>query len=256
MQVVVDSLLTAYERTKAKNDAQAAERPVILILPGWADSAAGWRDFRTALEDSYDVVVLNLPGFGGSDQPPVAWGLDEYADFVAAFIKKLAVEPYAIIGHSNGGAIAVRGLARGVLSADKLVLLASAGIRNQLRGRKRVLRVLTKAGKLLSYPLPAKVRSGLRQRLYATVGSDMLVAEHMQETFKKVVTDDIQADAARLQLPVLLVYGEDDAATPVQYGRVLRNLIDGSTLETIGQAGHFVHLDKSAEVQALVRKFL
>lgn len=256
MQVVVDTLLTSYERTRSTGGAKPTGRPIVLILHGWGDSAAGWRELRQVLEADYDVVVLDLPGFGGSDRPPRVWGLDDYAGFVAAFLKKLSIKPYAIIGHSNGGAIAIRGLAQGSLLADKLVLLASAGIRSQLRGRKRLIRILTKTGKVLSYPLPARVRHGLRRRLYSTVGSDMLVVEHLQETFKKVVTDDIQADAARLQLPVLLVYGEDDAATPVQYGRVLHNLIAGSTLETIGQAGHFIHLDKPTEVTAMIRKFL
>ncbi len=182
--------------------------------------------------------------------------MTEYANFVAAFLKKIGLKPHAIIGHSNGGAIAVRGLAQELFLAEKLVLLASAGIRSELHGRRKVLRLLTKAGKLITYPLPTNVRKGLRRRLYTSVGSDMLIAEHMQETFKRIVTDDIQADAAKLTLPTLLIYGEDDMAAPVQYGRILHNLIAGSTLETIGQAGHFVHLDKPVEVRDMLVKFL
>lgn len=250
MQVVVDSLLTTYERVGS------ADNDTVLILHGWGDSSKGWQQLAAALATDHDVCMVDLPGFGGTQAPPSAWGLSEYAAFVAAFLKKTGIEPRTIIAHSNGGAIAIRGLAGGELEAERLVLIASAGIRSTLQGRKRVLRVLTKAGKIITYPLPAAVRKQLRKHLYTTVGSDLLVAEHLQETFKRIVTDDIQADAARLTLKTLLIYGEDDAAAPVQYGRILHNLISGSTLETVGEAGHFVHLDKPAEVQKMIRTFL
>ena len=258
MQVVVDNLLTSYERC-GKPDASVkpeTQPRKVLILHGWGDDSHGWAETCAQLSDGFDIVTLDLPGFGGSAAPPQAWGIGDYAAFVAAFLQKIDFQPYAIIGHSNGGAIAVRGLAEGKLHAERLVLLSSAGIRNVMHGRRSLLRVLTKAGKVVTYPLPSSVKKKLRSHLYTTIGSDLLIAEHMQETFKRVVTDDIQADAAKLTLPTLLVYGEDDAATPVQYGRILRNLISGSKLETIAEAGHFVHLDKPETVIPMVRKFL
>ena len=257
MQVVVNGLLTSYERLPARAGKRAQATPAcVLLIHGWGDSAKGLAGLAHELSQTFNVVSLDLPGFGGSDMPKSAWDLTDYAEHVGAFLKKTNCHPSAIIGHSNGGAVAVRGLGRGVLSADRLVLLASAGIRGQLRGRLRVLRVLTKAGKIITMPLPGSVKKRLRKRLYTNVGSDLLVAEHMQETFKKIVTDDIQADAATLTLPTLLIYGEDDAAAPVQYGRILHNLIAGSTLETVGGAGHFVHLDKPETVNKLIRSYL
>jgi pimeloyl-ACP methyl ester carboxylesterase len=250
MQVVVNSLLTTYERHGQ------GKRPALLVLHGWGDDSRGWREFSKRFTDDFDVYAVNLPGFGGTDMPPAAWGLDDYAAFVAAFLAKIDVAPFAIVAHSNGGAIAIRGLAAGVLSADKLVLLASAGVRSQSKGRKQALRLLAKAGKALAAPLPGGVRQRLRRKLYTAVGSDMLVAEHLQETFKKVVSDDVQADAARLSLPVLLVYGEQDVSTPPDFGRLLHELIDGSTLEILGEAGHFVHNDQPDRVRKLVGDFL
>lgn len=248
MQVVVDSLLTQYERV-------GKGRPVV-ILHGWADSSAGWQAFRSGLADTFDVISIDLPGFGGTEMPAMAWGLDEYAAFVSAFLKKIRVKPYALIGHSNGGAIAIRGLANGSLDAQRLVLLDSAGIRSMYKGRNKILRTITKTGKFVVMPLPKSVKRRLRKKVYKTVGSDMLVVEHLQETFKRVVTDDIQTNAAVLKPRTLLIYGEDDLATPIQYGRILHNLISGSTFEVIPEAGHFVHLDKPDVVLQRVRRFL
>lgn len=248
MQVVINTLLTEYERI--------GKGKVVLILHGWGDSSTGWRRFAAELSKKYDVVAVDLPGFGKTQVPKETWGLDDYAVFVAAFLAKLKLQPYAVIGHSNGGAIAIRGLAQKAFAADKLVLIDSAGIRSEYYGRKKAVRMITKTGKLLTRPLPSGVRKRIRRKVYETVGSDMLVVERLQETFKRVVTDDVQQDAATLKLPTLLIYGEDDLSTPVQYGRMFHNLIAGSSFEVLPGAGHFAHLDRPEDVIFRVREFL
>lgn len=248
MQVVVDSLLTQYERM--------GKGRAVLVLHGWGDSSVGWQAFSKELADSFEVILVDLPGFGGTQSPQGTWGLGDYATFVGTFLKKIRVQPYAIIGHSNGGSIAIRGLAKKAFTTDKLVLIDSAGIRTEYVGRKKAIRLVTKTGKLLTKPLPSSVRKKIRKRVYAAVGSDMLVVERLQETFKLVVTDDVQQDAATLKLPTLLIYGEDDLSTPVQYGRMFHHLIAGSKLETIPGAGHFAHLDKPLEVVKHIKEFL
>jgi len=228
----------------------------VLILHGWGDSGKGWADPAARLAKHFEVVTVDLPGFGGTQMPKTPWGLDDYGAFVGAFLTKIRARPYAVIGHSHGGAVAIRGLARRDFAADKLVLLDSAGIRSQYLGRKKSLRLITKTGKLFTKPLPAGVKKRLRRKVYETIGSDMLVVERLQETFKKVVTDDVQKDAATLKLPTLLIYGEDDLDTPLQYGRMIHNLIPGSKLETVPGAGHFAHRDRPDEVFTLIQEFL
>lgn len=248
MQAVIDNLLTTYQRSGKGRQ--------VLLLHGWGDSSAGWRAFAGGLAGHYDVIVPDLPGFGGTQAPAGAWGLDEYADFVSAFVKKLGLKPYAILGHSNGGAIAIRGIANDKLSAEKLVLLASAGIRGEYKGRNKALRLAAKTGKLLSAPLPARTKKKLRRQVYTTIGSDMLVAEHLQESFKKVVNDDVRPDSATLNLPTLLIYGEQDTQAPVRYGELFHQAINGSTLEILPGADHFLHQSHEARVLHLVEEFL
>ncbi len=249
MQIVVYGLLTNYGRT--------GKGKTLVILHGWGDSSVSWAALTHELSKNFEVVVPDLPGFGGSEQPREAWGLDDYANFIAVFLKKLNIKDiYALIGHSNGGAVAIRGLTAGKLDAEKLVLLASAGIRGEYKGRVKALRYITKAGKALTTPLPKSAKDKLRRRVYKSVGSDMLVAEHMQATFKKIVIDDIREDAAKLDVPTLLIYGEADEQTPVRYGELLHELIGGSTLEVLPGAGHFIQIDKPGEVTRAVTEFL
>lgn len=249
MQIVVDSLLTQYARTGRGKS--------LVILHGWADSSASFRSLSSVLARTYDVIVLDLPGFGGTAQPKGVWGLNEYVDFIHDFLAKLGVtQVEAFIGHSNGGAIAIRGIADGRLQSKKLILLASAGIRGTNKTRNNVLRIMTKAGKFFSAPLPRAAKVKLRRKLYTAVGSDMLVAESMQETFKRVVGDDVRRDAAKIDLPSLLIYGEADKDTPPWFGRQFHELLSDSSLELLPGAGHFVHLDRPADVEKAIQEFL
>jgi pimeloyl-ACP methyl ester carboxylesterase len=235
---------------------QGAKAKPVVILHGWGDNSRSWQKFASELSKKYEVIIPDLPGFGGSQSPVAPWGLDEYAKLVATFLQKLDVKPYAIIGHSNGGAIAIRGLSTQRLSAKKLILLSSAGIRGEYKGRNKALRLITKTGKLLSAPLPKATKQKLRVKVYKTVGSDMLVAEHLQETFKKVVADDVRTDAGRLKLPTLLVYGDKDIQTPLRYGREFQQLIAGSKLEVLPGVDHFVQLHASPMILKLTEGFL
>lgn len=250
MQIIVDSLLTRYRIS--------GEGKPVLLLHGWGDNSDGLKGLQDALSAKYQVIALDLPGFGGTQPPEGVWGLDDYADFVTHFLVKIGVagELGAVVGHSNGGAIAVRGLASGRFLAERLVLLASAGIRGEDKGRMNVVRAITKAGKVFTAPLPKSVKRKLRSKVYKTVGSDMLVAEHLQGTFKKIVADDVRTDAAQLKLPTLLIYGDKDESTPLAFGRILNQAIKGSKLEVLPGAGHFAHLDEAGKVARLVEGFI
>lgn len=248
-QVVVNGLLTTYEL--------AGSGRAVLLLHGWGDSLITYDSMAEQLEKKYRVARLDLPGFGKSQTPLDAWGLEDYASFVDAFLKKLGIdEVHAIVGHSNGGALAIKGLAKGILDSDKLVLIASAGIRDKRKTRRLLIKFVAKTGKILTFWLPTATRQRLRKKLYGTVGSDMFVAPHLQETFKRTVRQDVQADASRLALPTLLIYGDKDEATPPSYGHIYHQLIKDSRLEILEDATHFVHHDQAEKVNDLVKEFL
>ena len=105
-------------------------------------------------------------------------------------------------------------------------------------------------------PLPKSTKNRLRSQAYKAIGSDMLVAEDLQDTFKKIVNDDVQADAKIINPPTLIVYGESDQQTPVRYGEIFHELIDYSTLEVITGAGHFLQIDQPDQVKSAIEGFI
>lgn len=249
MQAIVGNLLTNYE--------DEGHGPVILLLHGWGDNSAGLKVLRTELAKDYRVITPDLSGFGASEPPKSAWDLSDYAESVKALLQKISIDKtFATIGHSNGGAIAIRGLASGQLQADKLVLLASAGVRGEAKNRNLAVRYVAKTGKQFAKILPKSSQQKLKSKAYKTIGSEALVAEHMQATFKKIVADDVRGDAAKITIPTLLVYGENDEQTPPRYGRIYHELIKKSRLELILGAGHFLYLDAAETVLSILEDFL
>lgn len=250
MQIIVQDLLVHYE--------QQGSGKVLLMLHGWADSGDTFKSLLPALTDSYSVISLDLPGFGQSQPPKEVWDLDNYAKFIASFLTKTDnTEIFAIIGHSNGGALAIRGVASGLLSPKKLILLAASGVRDTEKIKRFVIKAIAKIGKIFTFWLPDLHKKKLQKKLYGTVGSDMMVAPQLQETFKKTVRQDIQKDAAKLQVPTLLIYGDQDTATPIKnIGSRLHGLIQGSQLRIIPGADHFVHQTFAPATAGCIQEFL
>lgn len=249
MQVIVNSLMTSYDKK--------GTGPVVLLLHGWGDNRRTFDILANDLSKYLCVLTLDLPGFGGTQAPAEAWGLDEYAEFVSVFLKKVHdTELLAIIGHSNGGAIALRGLSNSKLKADKLILLAPSGIRNVHNGRRRILRVAAKAAKVATAPMPRSVQKKFKGKAYKLIGSDLFVAEKMQATFRKIVTDDTRHNATKINIPCLIIYGSEDTDTPPEYGEIYHQLIPQSRLEIINGAGHFLFHSHSKEIRNMIKGFL
>ncbi len=250
MQVIVSDLLTSY--------VISGEGKTLLLLHGWADSLQTYDLLASELAQKYQVVRLDLPGFGQTQAPHDTWDLDDYGLFVRNFLEKLKIPAvYSVIGHSNGGALAIRSISTGNLHPQKLVLLAASGVRDTQKLRKAGLKIIAKTGKAMTFWLPLGTRKKLQKKLYGTAGSDMLVAPHLKETFKQTVRQDVQADAHKLSLPTLLIYGSQDKATPIKsIGEKLHQKIASSKLIIIDGADHFVHQSNSEEVGKKIEEFL
>lgn len=249
MQVIVDGLLVQY-RTWGTG------KKVVLMIHGWGDSSLTFDELARRFSHRYMVVGLDLPGFGGSEMPGDGLNINDYSTFVGHFSDKLGLKPEIVIGHSNGGTIAVHGLANGYFHTKYLILLASAGIRKVGNPKKLLFRALAKPPKILLKVLPKTKQDRIKKKIYGVIGSDFYRMEHMRETFKNVVKYDIRDDAKDIHVPTLLLYGDADRSTPVTYGALLASALPDAKLIVLERAGHFIHHDQVALVEEQVLEFV
>ncbi|HTB50031.1 MAG TPA: alpha/beta fold hydrolase [Solirubrobacteraceae bacterium] len=228
----------------------------VLVLHGWGASIEAVYPIVAGLAPVARVYALDLPGHGQSELPPEPWGVAEYQAFVAAFMDGLAIERAAIVGHSNGGRIAIRMAATEPGRAARLVLVDSAGIRpkRRLRYYRRV--GMAKVGKYAARYLGTP-GEWLRTRIVSRVASaDYAAAGPMRPTLVRLVNSDLREYLPLISVPVLLVWGADDADTPVADARLMEKLIPDAGLVVLEGAGHYSYIDQEARFSRIVSHFL
>jgi pimeloyl-ACP methyl ester carboxylesterase len=230
--------------------------PVVLVLHGWGANIEAVQPIVTGLAPVATVYALDLPGFGETEQPPRPWGVEDYQAFVASFMDALAIERPTIVGHSNGGRIAIRMASTEPERASKLVLVDAAGIRPKrtFRWYRRV--GMAKVGKYAARFLGAPGER-LRSLLVGRVASaDYLAAGAMQPTLVRLVNADLRPYMPGIGVPTLLVWGSNDSETPLSDGREMERLIPDAGLVVLEGAGHFSYLDQPSRFAVIVSHFI
>jgi len=234
----------------------AGSGPPVLILHGWGASIEAVYPIVTGLSPVATVHALDLPGFGQSELPPEPWGVEDYQAFVAAFMDALEIEAPTIVGHSNGGRIAIRMAATEPARATRLVLVDSAGIRPKrtFRWYRRV--ALAKVGKYAARFLGSPGER-LRARLVGKAASaDYLDAGEMRPTLVKLVNADLRPYMPAIAVPTLLIWGSEDTDTPVADAHEMERLIPDAGLVVLEGAGHFSYLDQPARFARIASHFV
>jgi len=228
----------------------------VVMLHGWKDDLHTFDDITQSLSNSFRVIRIDLPGFGGSEPPPCDWILDDYVGFVKDFFIKLNIRPDILVGHSFGGRITIKGISTNKLIAKKVVLISSAGVARRKTLKNLILAMLAKIGRVvMAIPPISFWKQNIRRRLYKHIGSDYFRAGALSGTFRNIIKEDLSEVAKNISVPTLIIWGSGDNTTPIGEGKRLNKLISGSKLEVIGGAGHFVHQERPEEVVNLISKF-
>jgi pimeloyl-ACP methyl ester carboxylesterase len=232
--------------------------PPVLVLHGWGASIETVASIVSALSPVAGVHALDLPGFGGSDPPPVAWGVQDYRRFVLRFLDAVGVErPLALVGHSNGGRVAIAIASGDPAAVSRVILVDSAGIRPR-RGFTYHRKVaMAKVGKHAAARLGPPGRS-LRELLVGRAASaDYAAASpQMRPTLVKLVNSDLRDLLPRIVAPTLLVWGDRDTATPLSDGQLMERLIPDAGLVVFEGAGHYSYLEQPARFARIARHFI
>ncbi len=231
----------------------------ILLLHGWGSGSIAFRGIINALKKSFRLIAPDFPGCGGSDTMEQAWTLEDYEDFVLEFLDKLGVENPIIMGHSHGGRVTLSLTAKGRINPPKIVLLDAAGLIPKKSLKQKLRAKSFKAIKwTLTLPVIRKVSGGLLERARNHYGSaDYNAAPPvLRATLVNLVNTDLRDILPCIKCPSLLIWGENDTATPLADAKIIEGLIPDAGLCVIKGAGHFAFVENPAQTYAILNSFL
>jgi pimeloyl-ACP methyl ester carboxylesterase len=243
----------------------AGSGPVVVLLHGLGGNSTNWVFNTPALAQKYRVIVPDQVGFGTSDKPLINYRVGTYVDFLDKLLSELKVERATLVGNSMGGWVAAAYALKHPAKVERLVLVDAAGFAppkefdlSTLSGLNPSTRDEMKrlAGMVFFNPL-----------LKSDAAVDMLLAQRMSAgdgyTIQRLVEsiyrgeDMLDGKLAAIKQPVLLVWGREDGLTPLaREGERFKREITQAQLLVFEQCGHVPQVEKAAEFNAAVLKFL
>lgn len=236
---------------------EGADGPTVLILPGWKAVSSVYQVVVRQLAETHCVYVLDLPGFGITQEPPCAWSVDDYAEFVSAFIQELHLDSVTLLGHSYGGRIIINLCSREQLpfTVREIVLVDSAGIKRPLSEEQQARQKRFKRYKALfqHQPLKALFPNAIEKMQKKYGSADYAAASPvMRRSLVLALESDYTDRLPAIKQKTLLIWGENDTATPISDAKKMIELIPNAKLETIQNAGHFPFIDQPFEFRKIL----
>jgi len=212
--------------------------PPLIFLHG-ASGHVGWLPFLDTLARRFDVIAPEHPGFGASDDP--AW-LDQPGDlayFYLDLMAQLGLKNVHLVGTSLGGWIAAELAVRNTSRLASLTLVCAVGITADGAVMDDIFRMSAEENARRFYFDPARVQ----RRLEGLKNADARVLVRNRSTvvrlaYPRFVNPQLAKWLHRVDVPTLLIWGENDGLVPVTFGEAYRRLIPNASLTVIPQAGH------------------
>lgn len=229
----------------------------VVLMHGWGCESATLASVEGILNERMRVINIDLPGHGRSDEPGEVWGVDEYTVLMEHFLKGIGVENPVMLGHSFGGRVGIIFASRNAVR--KMLLVDAAGVKPR-RSLKYYVKVYSfKAARHILTFLFGKKRGGcMVDKLRGNAGSADYrnSSPRMRAVMSRVVNQDLKGYMPKIKAPTLLIWGEDDTATPLTDAKIMERLIPDAGLVSFPGCGHYSFLDNPAGFRAVVKEFL
>jgi len=209
-----------------------------LIFLHGASGHVGWLPFLQTLAQRFDVIAPEHPGFGASDDP--AW-LDRASDlayFYLDMLEALRLDRAHLVGTSLGGWVAAELAVRNTARLKSLTLVCAVGIAAD-GVMDDMFRMSAEENAARFYFDPQRAH----RRLENLKAADPRILVRNRSTVVRLayphfVNPELAKWLHRIDVPTLLIWGENDGLVPVKFGEAWRRLIPQASLTVIPRAGH------------------
>lgn len=242
-----------------------------MFLHGWPGNHNLFEyQFNKLPELGYRCIGIDTRGFGKSDKPFFGYDYDTLSDDVRGVVEALGLSDFTLVGHSTGGAIAVRYMGRHKgYGVTRLVLISAAA--PSLIKRPNFPYGLDKE-------IVLQIIEGTyndRPQMLRNFG-DMFFFQHTSQAFsnwffqlglqaagwataaiaKTWINEVLFADVEAIHVPTLIIHGIHDKVVPFQLGEVQHKMIRNSMLVPFKFSGHGSFYDQKEEFNDLLVKFI
>jgi pimeloyl-ACP methyl ester carboxylesterase len=254
----VEGLSVAYERAGAGS-------PLVLLHGYVGDGPTTWRHQIDELSRDFTVIAWDAPGAGASSDPPEHWGIAGYADCLVAFLHAIGVLRADVVGLSFGGALALALYDRHPATPVTLTLASSyAGWTGSLPpavAGQRLHQAL-----VLSELGPSEFVEALLPTMFSSAvpSEDVFAFEASMREFHpagframaRAANEDLRRVLPTVDVPTLLIYGDEDERAPTYVAEALRAAIPTATLVALPGIGHVCNVEAPRRFNREVREFV
>lgn len=256
-------------------------KTTLLFIHGLANFKGVWQSNIIELSRQYRCIAIDLPGNGHSSNGTHQYSMFFYAECIKQFIDKLELTNVVLVGHSMGGQVALVLALRHALVIKKLILVASSGLEYFSELDKMMITQSMKMGDVI-YSNDFYLENAIQNSFFnfdklAVNGlvkeTQEFIKTHTDIKWKRMVNESINAMLNEqvfkflptLTVETLIIFGDNDAMIPNKLLHPLETVqkitekaksqIKNSQVIIIKNAGHFVQIEKSKEVNTAIKVF-
>lgn len=219
----------------------------LVLLHGWGQNIEMMQPISNRYEKYFNILIIDLPGFGKSSEPPHSWTVYEYVEAIHKLIEELNIKKVILIGHSFGGRLSL--IYSSKYKVEKLICFACPYIKE-----------------IKKLPIKTKIYKGLKKifflRPIANIMKNFIgstdyknASEIMRGVLVQSINVDMINDIKKIKCPTLLIWGSLDTAVPLKRAYELEKLIPDCGVVVYEGATHYAYLEKINEVTLVLDSF-
>lgn len=244
----------------------------IILLHDAQSSLHTWTSWTNALSNKYQVISVDLPGFGLTGPHPTgSYSAFMYVEFLDSLSQHLGLKKFDLAGNGLGAQIAWQYAAEHPSKIDKLILLSPSGLEEKRSSWITVLASTPVLNRLIWEITPRSVIRIFLEEIYAddALVTDSLVNRHFELFLysgnRKAFTDrasvrdnrpPAQGLSKKITAPTLILWGAEDSRISPEYAYEFHQRIKTSDLRIYPNTGHWPQEENPQKTVADVRAFL
>ncbi|QSE98094.1 alpha/beta fold hydrolase [Fulvivirga lutea] len=239
----------------------------IVLIHGFCETSSVWRPLTNKLALSYQVITLDLPGFGKSPLPSSSFSIMDIAEMVHGILEDNNLLQSAVIGHSLGGYVALALAERHAEDFKGFGLFHSTSFADddeKKRSRNKTIDFVKKRGvevfadSFVQQLFYVKNRSRLETEIRQVTKIAGETSETSLISYMEAMRDrpDRSNVLESLTLPTLFIAGDQDGSVPIEKSRAHYELMQNATIKELKDVAHMGMFEATQECFVAISEFL